>query len=112
LNEISIISAAERTTAAQAVVEGMTMLELDDDEAGYLRWVKTNPGGFVINAPKRRGAEQDMLHRASCVFITTPKHTNYTTTSYKKVCSPDRKELVDWGASYSSTFRLCKHCKP
>jgi hypothetical protein len=88
------------------------MLTFDNDEAGYLRWVTENPTGFVINTPKQPGAFPDMLHRASCWFITTDKWTNYTTTDCMKICSLDRQVLIAWGNSHSSDFRKCKHCKP
>ncbi len=88
------------------------MLTFDNDEAGYLRWVDANPGGFVINVPKRSGDFPDRLHRASCPHITTQRRTNYTTTTFKKICSVDRRELVDWEARHSSDFRKCKHCEP
>jgi hypothetical protein len=89
-----------------------TMVTFVDDETGYLQWMAANPNGFVINAPKRSGDFPDMLHRASCVHISSPKRTNYTTTDFKKICSLDRGELLDWGAKYSDDFRKCKHCKP
>ncbi len=88
------------------------MFTFDDDEAGYLKWVTTNPHGFVINTPKHPGDFPDMLHRARCSHITTHKRKNYTTTDFKKLCSLDRQELVDWGVRLSSDFRRCKHCKP
>jgi hypothetical protein len=88
------------------------MLTFENDEAGYLQWVHAHSGGFVINAPKQSGVVPDMLHKASCAHITTEKQTNYTTTDYKKICSVDRQELVDWGARHSNKFLKCKHCKP
>ncbi len=88
------------------------MLTFDNDEAGYLQWVSANASGFVINTPKHLGAWPDYLHRASCKHITTTKRTNYTTTDFQKICSVDRRELIDWGARHSSDFKHCKHCKP
>ncbi len=91
------------------------MLTFDNDEEGYLHWVHGHPTGFVINAVRHPGGTPDpyMLHRASCNFIKTPERTNYTTTSYAKVCSLNRQELVDWYTRHSShPFRKCKFCKP
>jgi hypothetical protein len=81
------------------------MLTFDNNETGYLQWVADNPNGFVINAPKRSGDFPDYLHRASCGSIRSKRRTNYTTTTFKKICSVDRQELVDWGATHSSDFR-------
>ncbi len=88
------------------------MITFDNDEAGYLHWVDVNPNGFVINTPKVSGSFPDMLHRAICRHITTDQRTNYTTTEFKKLCSLDKAELVDWGTRQSKDFRECKHCKP
>lgn len=88
------------------------MQTFNNDEKGYLHWVDVNRSGFVINTPKRSGSFPDFLHRASCSQITTRRRTNYTTTDFKKLCLLDRQELIDWGKSYSSDFRKCKHCKP
>ena len=88
------------------------MHEFIDDEAGYLHWVQTNPLGFVINTPKHPSYFPDMLHRASCKSISTSKRTNYTTTDFKKICSVDRQELLNWAVSQSTDFRKCQHCHP
>lgn len=84
----------------------------DNDEVGYLRWVRANPSGFVINVPKDFRNIPYFLHRASCKHITTPKHKNYTTTQFMKICSVNRQELVKWGAGYPGNFQECSHCKP
>ncbi len=85
------------------------MLTFDNDEVRYLQWVNANPHGFVINAPKGRGTV--VLHKADCEDIAT-RFKNYTTTTYKKICSLDKQELADWGARHSDKFKLCAHCKP
>ncbi|HVU09733.1 MAG TPA: hypothetical protein VHD90_00590, partial [Phototrophicaceae bacterium] len=89
------------------------MITFDNDEQEYLRWVHNYPTGFVINASKHSGAsEYCMLHRASCAFVSTAQRTNYTTTTYKKICSLDRQELSDWGRKNSNHYSECKMCKP
>lgn len=87
----------------------------DNNEDEYLRWVNTNRGGFVINAYRRPGQLPDpyILHRARCNTIKSPSRTNYTTTSYAKVCSLNKQELVNWWKSHSShEFRTCALCEP
>jgi hypothetical protein len=103
--------AVEQATA-KVMPETTSVLTFDNDEAGYLQWVAANAHGYVINAPKRSGDFPDILHRASCIHISSPQRTNYTTTDFKKICSLDRQALVDWGTRYSDDFRECKHCKP
>ena len=87
------------------------MIMFDNDEDEYLKWVFSHPYGFAINVPKDGHSAPNMLHKASCTHITTA-HKNYTTTSYKKLCSTNRQELVDWATRDTNTFQLCKHCKP
>jgi hypothetical protein len=86
------------------------MQTFDNDEQGYLHWLSGNPGGFVVNTPKA-GNDADYLHRATCSHIST-SHTNYTTTTYKKLCSADKQELIDRERKQSRDLRNCSHCKP
>ncbi len=88
------------------------MLTFNDDEAGYLQWVKSNVRGFVINAEKRSDGDPapSMLHRATCPDISR-RFKNYT-TSYAKLCFVDRQDLANWSQNHSSDFRRCRHCKP
>jgi hypothetical protein len=89
------------------------MQTFENDDEGYLKWVDANPTGFVINAERRQYGEAPyMLHRANCTFITTRERTNYTTTTYKKICSLDKQELIAWWRKYSSRYQECKFCKP
>jgi len=85
------------------------MVTFENNEDGYRQWVKDNPLGFVINTPKSGGYL--MLHRANCTFISSDKRTHYTTGDYKKICSTDRQELVDW-AKKSGNIQYCSFCKP
>jgi hypothetical protein len=103
-------SAVEQATA-KVRAEATSVLEFDNDEEGYLQWVNANPLGFVINASKQPG-DYGMLHKATCPFISTRQRTNYTTTTYMKICSVHRQELIFWGDKNSDKFQLCKHCKP
>ncbi|MFN8562849.1 MAG: hypothetical protein U0703_14820 [Anaerolineae bacterium] len=89
------------------------MLIYDDAEQAYLRWVQAHPNGYVLNAAKGEGKLASVtLHRATCRSIGSNQHTNYTTTSYNKVCSLKKQELVDWGRKHSRSFKECSLCKP
>ena len=90
------------------------MLIYDAAEQAYLSWVHAHPDGYVLNAPKSDGSDLHyaMLHRATCRSISSDQRTNYTTTSYNKVCSLKKQELVDWGRKHSSNFKECLLCKP
>ena len=84
----------------------------DNDEQGYLEWIAVNPYGYVVNAPKRPGVVPYFLHRANCAHVSTSRHTNYTTSDYKKICSLDKQELTLWCDENSIKFRECQHCRP
>ncbi len=90
------------------------MIDFDNDEAGYLKWVRTHPNGFVINAEKHADYEAPyMMHRANCWTISTNPVGNFTTTTYKKICSLDKQELIDWWRENSTIeYRACGKCDP
>ena len=89
------------------------MVTFNNDEKGYLTWIEANPKGFVINVGKLPGGIPDpyMLHRATRSFISSNKIKNYTTTSYMKICSLDKQELLSWARDYRA-MRECSYCKP
>src|SRR4051812_46634030 len=66
------------------------------DDDGYLRWLRRNPSGYVVNSHRTPGPEYLVLHRASCRWINTGVPNNWTTTGYIKTCSPDVTALAEW----------------
>lgn len=76
------------------------------EEEGFAKWRREHPEGFFINY----GSPSDiMLHRQSCRHFDFRKPVGLT--SYKKVCSTDRQELVRWAATHGS-LRFCSTCSP
>ncbi len=86
------------------------MHTFDNDEEGYLGWIRANRDGFVVNTPKA-GHHADYLHKATCSSIST-SHTNYTTTTYKKLCSLNKQELIDWERKNARELHNCTRCNP
>lgn len=84
---------------------------VDDDEA-YLKWVRTWPGGYVLNCERKPNPNYLMLHRADCDTITEPGSLKTTwTTSYIKVCSTDREELRAWAKERTDSVpTVCRAC--
>lgn len=86
----------------------------DHDDGAYLRWLATNPNGFVVNCGRPAQASYIVLHRAGCGSINgTPARGSTWTVAYRKVCAPSRNELDAWahreaGASPSA----CALCHP
>ncbi len=90
------------------------MIIFDNDDEEYMRWIKTYPDGFVINAEKRRcGEVPSMLHIAGCSHIAS-EGLRYTSAGYKKICSLDKQELIDWWqrCSPGAQYQTCSDCNP
>ena len=83
-----------------------------DMEREYLRWVRSNPNGYVVNTYRTPSQSYLTLHRASCWTITGTHHRNYTTGAYSKVCSERRAELERWAGSLGGALHPCGLCKP
>jgi len=65
-----------------------------DDDEGYLEWVTSHPGGFVVNCDREPYPRYLKLHRATCRTITgTPVNGRRWTAVYVKVCSTSFGEL-------------------
>ncbi len=82
-----------------------------NDEAGYLRWIANHPTGAVLNVPEFGTNLALVLHTAGCSFIGSAARTNYTTTSYYKVCATDAA-LIAWAATRPGTLKCCSFCGP
>ena len=78
-----------------------------DDDVAYLDWVRTWPGGYVLNCDRSPSPNYLMLHRAHCDHITEAGSLKTTwTTSYIKVCSTDRNELKAWANECTSNIPI------
>ena len=84
-----------------------------DDDEGYLRWLRENPAGLVVNSHRVPVAGYLVLHRASCKHINSPNRTNWTTTGYIKTCLRDGAALADWAKRETGgSLSPCGACKP
>ena len=84
-----------------------------NDDDGYLRWLRENPHGLVVNSHRVPVTSYLMLHRASCSSINTPDRTNWTTTGYIKTCSTDVTALVEWALrEVGGALKPCGMCRP
>ena len=84
-----------------------------NDDNGYLRWLRENPHGLVLNSHRVPVSSYLKLHRASCSSINTPDRTNWTTTGYIKTCSTDVTALVEWAREeVGGVLKPCGMCRP
>lgn len=83
-----------------------------DDEAGYLKWVFANQGGYVANVDEPNYFSQyPMVHLASHKLVSSAKRNNYTTGRYLKFCSVSLQELEQWSqAKYGRPLTRCAQC--
>ena len=91
----------------------MMAIEFCDDDKGYLQWVGTNPGGFVLNTSRKPMANYLILHRATCGTITgNPARGDRWTKDYIKIGAIDRADLERWARNATGGMPTpCGLCK-
>ena len=84
----------------------------DNDEAGYLAWVQSNPGGFVANVDRAgRVPQYPMIHRARHAVASSPRIGNFTTRDYVNVCAGALEALeADLCSRYARPVTRCRVC--
>jgi 5-methylcytosine-specific restriction enzyme A len=84
----------------------------ENDDEGYLAWVRANPSGYVVNVDRaRRYPQYPMVHRAKHALMSSPARTNYTTNEYIKICSLDLSELESLALNeYKRKLVRCSTC--
>ena len=88
------------------------MILISNDDDAYLAWLETNPDGFVVNVEDPPRPSTLRLHRSGCRHISTPQRSNWTTTSYMKVCSNIVAELDQWANQTVGELPACASCQP
>lgn len=97
-----------------------TPAHFDNDEPGYLDWIRSNPAGYVLNLNRPPTQNYLVLHRASCrhirVHLPGRGAAQFTGGKYAKLCAPDVEAIVAWVAEQVpgplSFTGLCKQCRP
>ena len=89
------------------------MLKFKDNDEDYLRWIKQNPEGYVVNSYRKPKKSFLRLHCADCWTINTPARDNWTTKDYIKTCSVSLAELENWAKEeIGGGMMHCKICRP
>ena len=59
-----------------------------EDDEGYLKWLRDNPEGWVLNIRARRDPRYVILHRAGCPAISRGDVSDaaWTGRGYRKLC--------------------------
>ena len=83
------------------------------DDDGYLRWLRENPQGLVVNSHRVPVSNYLILDRASWLRSSTPNRTNWTTKVYIKTCSTDVTALIEWARrEVGGVLKPCGTCRP
>jgi hypothetical protein len=61
-----------------------------DAHEDYVRWLRHNPRGFVLNLKTQKRA---VLHESDCMHIVDYPDPNYSLTDKCKVCAPSSEPL-------------------
>lgn len=91
------------------------MQRFENDDGGYLRWLRHNPTGYVLNVLRTHSHHGVMLHRATCHTIQNEsfRGSGWTTNFYVKVCSSGREPLRQWALRNVATLPPdCLKCRP
>ena len=83
----------------------MNYVVFDNGDAPYLKWLKENPEGYVLNTRRSRDSQFAMIHRATCPHITRPDiiaADGFTGHNDIKVCASTVDELVTFVRGYKA----------
>jgi hypothetical protein len=89
--------------------------KFQDNDAGYLDWLETNPHGFVLYAERSPRKEYLILHRATCKSISRVAEppVRWTTGGYLKVCATEINEIERWcRQEVGGNPQPCGQCRP
>lgn len=92
----------------------------ENDEPGYLDWIRNNRGGYVLNLNRPPTQRYLVLHKACCSDIRNQSArrgpAQFTGGKYAKLCASDAESIVAWVSEHVpgplSFTSLCKRCRP
>lgn len=91
------------------------MERFEDHDAGYLRWLRRNPKGYVLNVTRTDSPHGAMLHRSTCFTIHNEafRGSGWTTNVHVKICSGGREPLRQWALRNVGILPPdCLRCRP
>lgn len=91
------------------------MERFENSDGAYLRWLRHNPEGYVLNVLRTHAPTGVMLHRATCFTIQHEsfRHSGWTTGDYVKVCAGSREPLRQWALWNAGALPPdCLKCRP
>ena len=94
------------------------LILFDFDDGPYIKWIASNPNGYVINTRRENDPTYMVLHTATCKHISNYhsmcKPGAFTERTFIKICSDNINELSTWvrnhGRGDGSFSKECSHC--
>lgn len=86
-----------------------------DDDEGFLAWLTSHLGGYIVNTTREPRADYLILHRATCPHLGRPNAGVNWTKDYIKICAEEIDELARWARSHvigASQLTPCRVCRP
>jgi hypothetical protein len=84
------------------------IVRFQDDDGGFLAWLRDNPHGYFLNTERSLRGTYLMLHHSGCRhFTSSPLHW---TKDYIKLCAPEHASLEEWAATGSGDLKRCRTC--
>ncbi len=89
-----------------------TVQEFHDDQyrdahEDYIRWLRRNPRGFVLNLKTKKLA---VLHESDCMHIADYSDPDVNLTDKRKVCAPASASLKAWAVEREIKWTRCGTC--
>jgi len=98
-------------------IEGFEIF--DSGDAPFLKWMQSNPDGFVLNTELSPNSRYAMLHRSKCHHISgyTKLFSQgaFTEHGYIKICSNESSVLESWLEEFrprAEKLEQCHTCNP
>ena len=97
-------------------IAGGAVIEFQDDDHGYLKWLAEHTDGYVLNVRGRPDRGYAVLHRPTCSTISNRTHAPgaYTSRGYRKYVAEDVADLAAAarreGRSDGSFSKRCAFC--
>lgn len=88
----------------------------EDDDKGFLEWMREHPGSFVLNTRRRRSHPNCVIHRAGCPHLqgirNAPDRGTLTGAPVVKVVAATVDALMEYVMTERSALRvMVKRCR-
>jgi hypothetical protein len=89
----------------EVTVEVFDAADGDDADGRFWTWYRQYPRGFYLN---KQSATTMTLHAASCYHLSPDE--SGSATQKTKICSPERRALMDWAGQRGFSVENCRDC--